>query len=96
MHEQEATWTEKQEGGCGGGCSGRAVGNIGISAKPDGTLVGNVWRTAGDIRDEWDSMMDNIEKQVKTAPYAGPGHWNDPDMLEIGNGRCPPTSTART
>ena len=31
-------------------------------------------------------MIDNIEKQVKTAPYAGPGHWNDPDMLEIGNG----------
>ena len=31
-------------------------------------------------------MMANIEKQVKTAPYAGPGHWNDPDMLEIGNG----------
>jgi alpha-galactosidase len=47
---------------------------------------GNLWRTTGDIRDEWDSMMDNIQKQVKTAPYAGPGHWNDPDMLEIGNG----------
>ncbi len=47
---------------------------------------GNLWRTTGDIRDEWDSMMDNIHKQVPTAPYAGPGHWNDPDMLEIGNG----------
>ncbi len=47
---------------------------------------GNLWRTTGDIRDEWPSMIDNIEKQVKTAPYAGPGHWNDPDMLEIGNG----------
>jgi len=47
---------------------------------------GNLWRTSGDIRDEWASMIDNIEKQVKTAPYAGPGHWNDPDMLEIGNG----------
>ena len=47
---------------------------------------GNLWRTTGDIRDEWASMIDNIEKQVKTAPYAGPGHWNDPDMLEIGNG----------
>ncbi len=47
---------------------------------------GNVWRTTGDIRDEWDSMRDNIEKQVPTAAYAGPGHWNDPDMLEIGNG----------
>ena len=47
---------------------------------------GNLWRTTGDIRDEWASMIDNVEKQVPTAPYAGPGHWNDPDMLEIGNG----------
>ncbi|MCL2658980.1 MAG: glycoside hydrolase family 27 protein [Acidobacteriaceae bacterium] len=47
---------------------------------------GNLWRTTGDIRDEWSSMMDNIEKQAPTAPYAGPGHWNDPDMLEVGNG----------
>ena len=47
---------------------------------------GNLWRTTGDIRDDWDSMVDNIEKQVPTAPYAGPGHWNDPDMLEVGNG----------
>jgi alpha-galactosidase len=47
---------------------------------------GNMWRTTGDIRDDWDSMMDNIHKQALTAPYAGPGHWNDPDMLEIGNG----------
>ena len=47
---------------------------------------GNLWRTTGDISDGWDSMMDNIHKQVPTAPYAGPGHWNDPDMLEVGNG----------
>ncbi len=47
---------------------------------------GNLWRTTGDIRDQWSSMIENIEKQVPTAPYAGPGHWNDPDMLEIGNG----------
>ncbi len=47
---------------------------------------GNLWRTTDDIRDEWTSMIDNIEKQVPTAPYAGPGHWNDPDMLEVGNG----------
>jgi alpha-galactosidase len=31
-------------------------------------------------------MIENVEKQVPTAPYAGPGHWNDPDMLEVGNG----------
>ena len=49
-------------------------------------VSGNLWRTTGDIRDEWDSMMANVELQVPTAPYAGPGHWNDPDMLEIGNG----------
>jgi alpha-galactosidase len=47
---------------------------------------GNLWRTTLDIRDEWASMIGNVEKQVPTAPFAGPGHWNDPDMLEIGNG----------
>jgi len=47
---------------------------------------GNLWRTTGDIRDSWSSMIENVEKQVPTAPYAGPGRWNDPDMLEIGNG----------
>ena len=52
---------------------------------------GNLWRTTGDIRDEWSSMMGNIEKQVPTAPSAGPGHWNDPDMLEIGNGHMSET-----
>jgi alpha-galactosidase len=47
---------------------------------------GNLWRTTGDISDTWTSMIGNIEKQVPTAPNSGPGHWNDPDMLEIGNG----------
>jgi alpha-galactosidase len=48
---------------------------------------GNLWRTTGDIRDSWDSMSSiGFDKQVGLAPYAGPGHWNDPDMLEIGNG----------
>jgi alpha-galactosidase len=47
---------------------------------------GNLWRTTGDIRDQWSSMMGNIEEQAPRASYAGPGHWNDPDMLEIGNG----------
>jgi alpha-galactosidase len=47
---------------------------------------GNLWRTTGDINDSWESMIGNVEKQTPTAPYAGPGHWNDPDMLEIGNG----------
>jgi alpha-galactosidase len=47
---------------------------------------GNLWRTTDDIRDEWSSMIANVEKQAPAAPYAVPGHWNDPDMLEIGNG----------
>ena len=47
---------------------------------------GNLWRTTNDISDSWESMMANIEGQATTAQYAGPGHWNDPDMLEIGNG----------
>ena len=49
-------------------------------------VSGNLWRTTGDINDSWGSMIKNVELQVPTAPYAGPGHWNDPDMLEIGNG----------
>ena len=52
-----------------------------------GAKVGaNLWRTTGDIHDSWSSMTGNITKQIATAPFAGPGHWNDPDMLEIGNG----------
>ncbi len=47
---------------------------------------GNLWRTTGDIRDSWASMTNIGFKQNDLAPYAGPGHWNDPDMLEIGNG----------
>ncbi len=47
---------------------------------------GNLWRTTGDIRDSWTSMIGNITKQIPTAAAAGPGHWNDPDMLEVGNG----------
>jgi alpha-galactosidase len=47
---------------------------------------GNLWRTTGDIRDTWDSMTRIGFGQSDLAPYAKPGHWNDPDMLEIGNG----------
>src|SRR6266852_96102 len=47
---------------------------------------GNAWRTTGDIRDTWDSMTKIGFSQDALAPWAAPGHWNDPDMLEIGNG----------
>jgi len=47
---------------------------------------GNLWRTTGDISDRWASMERIGFGQDALAPYAAPGHWNDPDMLEIGNG----------
>ncbi len=47
---------------------------------------GNLWRTTGDIEDTWESMDKIGFSQIKIASYVRPGHWNDPDMLEIGNG----------
>ena len=48
--------------------------------------VGNLWRTTGDISDNWNSMINIFTQQKDLARYAGPGKWNDPDMLEVGNG----------
>jgi len=48
--------------------------------------VGNSWRTAEDIKDEWGSMISQADTNNQWASYAGPGAWNDPDMLEVGNG----------
>jgi alpha-galactosidase len=48
--------------------------------------VGNLWRTTTDITDSWDSVFANIENNRTLAAYASPNHWNDPDMLEVGNG----------
>lgn len=55
--------------------------------------IGNLWRTTGDIYDRFDGHYDYsmgllpiVDMQADLAPYAGPGHWNDPDMLEVGNG----------
>ena len=51
------------------------------------SVGGNLWRTTGDIEDKWKSMATiGFDKQTGHDQYAGPGHWNDPDMLEIGNG----------
>ncbi len=51
------------------------------------SVGGNLWRTTGDIEDNWKSMTTiGLDKQAGKEKYAGPGHWNDPDMLEIGNG----------
>ncbi|MEV0126104.1 NPCBM/NEW2 domain-containing protein [Streptomyces sp. NPDC050703] len=48
--------------------------------------VGHLWRTTGDISDNWGSMLSIMKQNLPLAKYAGPGHWNDPDMLEVGNG----------
>lgn len=45
---------------------------------------GNCWRTTGDIVDNWSSMVNIGFSQDKCSAYAGPGHWNDPDMLVVG------------
>jgi alpha-galactosidase len=47
---------------------------------------GNLWRTTGDISDDYARMSEIGFMQFNLAPYAAPGHWNDPDMLEVGNG----------
>ncbi|WP_405577595.1 glycoside hydrolase family 27 protein [Streptomyces sp. NBC_01190] len=51
-----------------------------------GAGVGNSWRTTGDINASFSSMLSIFHSNVGLASYAGPGHWNDPDMLEVGNG----------
>jgi len=51
-----------------------------------GPKTGNLWRTTGDISDSYESMSLIGFGQNGLEKFAGPGHWNDPDMLEIGNG----------
>ena len=64
-----------------------------------GKGIGNMWRTTDDISDHWQlhkrwpsgdccemGMVDILDEQVGLESFAGPGHWNDPDMLEVGNG----------
>ncbi|KQM64098.1 alpha-galactosidase [Sphingomonas sp. Leaf16] len=55
--------------------------------------IGNMWRTTGDITDKWIGkysyswgVASIVDLNEPLWPYAGPGHWNDPDMLEVGNG----------
>ncbi|MBW8864655.1 MAG: NPCBM/NEW2 domain-containing protein [Verrucomicrobia bacterium] len=49
-------------------------------------VVGNYWRTTGDIGSTFASMLSHIDPNSTSAYVAGPGRWNDPDMLEVGNG----------
>nr|XP_028952039.1 alpha-galactosidase 1-like isoform X2 [Malus domestica] len=51
-----------------------------------GANVGNSWRTTSDISDTWESMVSRADMNEVYAEFARPGGWNDPDMLEVGNG----------
>ncbi|MEO6091245.1 MAG: glycoside hydrolase family 27 protein [Umezawaea sp.] len=51
-----------------------------------GPATGNSWRTTGDITDSWASVMAILDAQPDWASRSRPGGWNDPDMLEVGNG----------
>eukprot|EP01117_Protostelium_nocturnum_P015908 TRINITY_DN6201_c0_g2_i1.p2 TRINITY_DN6201_c0_g2~~TRINITY_DN6201_c0_g2_i1.p2 ORF type:complete len:417 (-),score=126.61 TRINITY_DN6201_c0_g2_i1:2071-3231(-) len=51
-----------------------------------GPKIANSWRSTGDIADNWNQMLLNILINDAGADLAGPGGWNDPDMLEVGNG----------
>ncbi|TDC25658.1 NPCBM/NEW2 domain-containing protein [Kribbella albertanoniae] len=46
---------------------------------------GHMWRTTGDIANNWSSVMSLLDQQVGLEQYSGPNAWNDPDMLEVGN-----------
>jgi alpha-galactosidase len=51
-----------------------------------GPSIGNLWRTTGDISATFSSMLSNFNTNEQLAGSARPGQWNDPDMLEVGNG----------
>ena len=51
------------------------------------SIGGNLWRTTGDISPNWDRIYVLLNEQAGLESYAGPSHWNDPDMLEVGNGK---------
>ena len=48
--------------------------------------IANMWRIGFDIDRTWASVIRLIDENAALSSYAGPGHWNDPDMLEVGNG----------
>jgi alpha-galactosidase len=48
--------------------------------------LGHLWRTCWDIQPDWSSITTILDRQAELYPFSGPDHWNDPDMLEVGNG----------
>ena len=58
--------------------------NLNVTNAPSVTPLANCWRTSGDIKANWNSMSSKGLGEDKWLPFNKPGHWNDPDMLEIG------------
>jgi alpha-galactosidase len=52
--------------------------------------LANLWRTTGDIQATWRSVLSNLDGNNVMAAFAGPGHWNDPDMLQVGDAGLSP------
>jgi len=48
--------------------------------------IANMWRVSADIKATWNDIIRIVDIEAPLSAYAGPGHWNDPDMLEVGNG----------
>jgi alpha-galactosidase len=66
-------------------CNGASLTWTGAERHADKlSRIGNLWRTGVDITDTWDSVLESGFTQEKWANLAGPGHWNDPDMLVVG------------
>ncbi len=55
-----------------------------FSVIPEVSKIGNSWRLGNDISDNWNSVVGNGFHHDQWAPYSHPGHWNDPDMFEVG------------
>jgi len=62
------------------------LGDSRVSSWIWGPGISNLWRTTGDISASFNSMLNIFTANSKLAQYAGPGHWNDADMLEVGTG----------
>ena len=91
MSRQDVSRMLAREMGAAIATSGRAmVYDINFLADDSpwmwGANVANLWRTGQDSQDKWSSVVFNFTHNVQHYPHARPGGWNDPDMLEIGNG----------
>lgn len=57
-----------------------------VTPNPNQARFAHYWRTGNDINADWSVILNRIDINDKWSQYAGPGHFNDPDMLQVGNG----------